>query len=259
MKIRVATCALAILFVASTVFAQEASKPDEDRQYFNSDQVAKSSKPESYADDVVLLSAPIPHPYVSVGPSLMGGGYAPLAYRAEAGIDLESTHAIFRALAAYDNGRKTDDGTQPNPKGHDRYLESAAYFRMKSGWFFGMGWRWSQLSTTNYTKSGTRPEFGGGYDLALRSCEGCRRDFSMRINADWVMAGTDWQNGSHGVNTTLTFPAPNERRHLFWKQTIGVYRFHQTVTEPANLSLVQFQRSQKSFNSVLDFGLVYRF
>jgi hypothetical protein len=72
----------------------------------------------------------------------MGGGYAPLAYRAETGIDLESTHVIVRALAAYDDGHKTNDGDQPNPKGHDRYLESTAYFRIRSVWFFGGGWRW---------------------------------------------------------------------------------------------------------------------
>ena len=259
-KLTVVAFALALFGADCRLFAQQtASSSDQEQQYFNSDHLAKPSKKASHDDDVQLLSSPIPHPYISFGPSLMGGGYAPLAYRAEAGIDLENTHAILRALGAYDNGHKTNDGGPPNPNGHDRYLEGAAYFRSKAGWFVGMGWRWSQLSTTNYTKSGTRPEIGGGYDLALRSCAECRRDFSMRINVDWVMAGTDWQNGSHGANTTLTFPAPNEKRHLFWKQTIGVYRYHQTVTDPSNLSLVQYQRSQKRFNSVLDFGLVYRF
>jgi hypothetical protein len=189
----------------------------------------------------------------------MPGGYASLAYRAEAGIDLESAHAIFRALGAYDDGHKTDDNDQPNPNGHDRYLESAAYFRASRGWFCGMGWRWSQLSTTNYTKGGTRPEFGGGYDWFRHSCDGCRRDFSMRINVDWITAGSDWQNGSHGPNVTLTFPAPSEKRHVFWRQSLGVYRFHESITEPTNLPLTLLQNSDKSFDSTADFGLIYRF
>jgi hypothetical protein len=229
------------------------------QQFVSSEQFAKPAKPDSTGDDVELLTQPIPHPYLSFGPSLMGGGYAPLAYRAEAGIDLESTHVIFRSLAAYDNGRKTNDGDQPNPNGHDRYLEGAAYYRARRGWFLGMGWSWSQLSTTNYSKGGTRPEFGGGYDWFLHSCDGCRRDFSMRIDADWVMAGTDWENGSHGPDVKLTFPAPSEKRHLFWRQTIGIYRFHETVTEPTNFSLTQSQRSQKYFDSDVNFGILYRF
>jgi hypothetical protein len=257
MKSLFATATAVLLLVSSIGFAHPQ---EQDRQYFNSDQLAKPTKTTSTCDDVEeLLSAPIPLPYIYFGPSVMGGGYAPLAYRAETGIDLESTHVIVRALAAYDDGHKTNDGDQPNPKGHDRYLESAAYFRMRSVWFFGGGWRWSQLSTTNYTKGGARPEFGGGYDWFLRPCDGCRRDFSMRIDADWVMSGTDWQNGSHGPSTTLTFPTPSEKRHLFWKQTIGIYRFHETVTEPNNLPLVHLQRSQKNFDSTVDFGMVYRF
>lgn len=67
--------------------------------------------------DPEVLTNPVPHPYIALGPALMSGGYAPLAYRAEVGIDLESTHAIIRALAAYDNGHKINDNDQPNPEG----------------------------------------------------------------------------------------------------------------------------------------------
>jgi hypothetical protein len=202
--------------------------------------------------DVELLTKPIPHPYISLGPSLMPGGYAPLAYRAEGGIDLESNHFMLHALGAYDNGHKTDDNDQPNPKGHDRYLEGGAYFRAKSGWFVGAGWRWSELSTTNYSKAGSRPEFGGGYDLRSR-------DFSMRMETDWITAGDDWQNGSHGPIITVTFPAPCEKRHFFWRQSVGVYSFHDTVTDRTNLSLTRLERSNKSMDSNLDGGLLFRF
>lgn len=86
---------------------------EQDPQYFSADRPSEPSKAETNRDDVELLTRPIPHPYVCIGPSLMAGGYAPLAYRAEAGIDLESTHTVVRALGAYDNGHKTDDGDQP--------------------------------------------------------------------------------------------------------------------------------------------------
>lgn len=210
-------------------------------------------------DDVELLTKPIPHPYVYLAPSLMGGGYAPLAYRAEAGVEIESTHAIFRALGAYDNGHKTNDNDQPNQKGHDRYVESAIYYRLTRKWFVGAGWRWNQLSTTNYTKGGSRPEFGGGYDLVTRPCDGCRRDFSMRISADWVMAGTDWQNGCHGPSTTMTIPAPNEKRHWFFVQRISVYRCYTSVTAPDDPVLTKWQRDHRSLTSYADIGVAYRF
>jgi hypothetical protein len=216
---------------------------------------------------VTLLTRPIPHPYLALAGALMGGGYAPLGYRAEGGIDMESTHAIVRALAAYDNGHKIDDNDQPNPNGHDRYLEGAAYYRLRgtllghslAGWFVGAGWRWNQLSTTNYTKGGTRPEFGGGYDLSLHPCDGCRRDFSMRINLDWVTAGTDWQNGLHGPEMQFSFPAPSEKRHWFFRERLGVYRFYTTVTDPHNLELTRWQRDHRSFTSDADFAVLYRF
>ncbi len=203
--------------------------------------------------DVQLITEPIPHPYISFGPSLMPSGYASLAYRAEGGIDVESRHFMLHALGAYDNGRKVNDNDQPNPNGHDRYLEGGAYFRASSHWFVGAGWRWDELSTTNYNKAGSRPEFGGGYDWFVPG------NFSMRIDAEWLTAGNDWQNGSHGPNVTVTFPAPSEKRHIFWRQSVGIYSFHETVTDPTNLALTQEQRSDKSIDATVEGGLILRF
>jgi hypothetical protein len=217
-----------------------------------------------YDREDLVSGRPIPVPVLTLGPSLMGGGYAVFAYRAEGGLNMEATHIVFHALAAYDNGHKVDDGDQPNPKGHDRYLEGAIYFRpARPGWtrmfYLGAGYRWSQLSTTNYTKGGSRPEFGGGYDWFLRSCSACRRDYSMRIEMNWLAAGSDWQNGSHGPETNLIWPSPREKRHWFYHEKIAVYRFHETITEPSNLPLTRQQLSHRSFNGFTDFGVTYRF
>jgi hypothetical protein len=218
-----------------------------------------------------LLTRLFPHPYLLFGPALGGGGYRPLALRVETGLNVESRHWVMKALAAYDNDRKTDDGTQPNPKGHDRYLDGGIYFRPSwlpsqlaflgtpDRWFFGGGYRWSQLSTTNYTKGGSRPQFGGGRDFVMRSCSLCRRDFSMRVAVDYFTAGTDWQNGSHGAEVTLTFPRPRENRHWFWREQIEIYRYHQSVTDPTNIALTREQLSNKGVDSASNFGIFYRF
>jgi hypothetical protein len=231
-----------------------------------SDQLSsiRESAGAHYAREEPVSGRPIPTPFLYLGPSVMGGGYAAWAYRLEGGLNMEATHVVFRALGAYDDGRKLDDDDQPNPRGHDRYLDAGLYFRpARPGWtrmlYFGGGYTWSQLSTTNYTKGGGRYQLGGGYDVLTRACDACRRDYSMRINVDWITAGDDWQNGSHGPNTTLTWPSPREKRHWFYRQELGIYRFHESVTEPTNLSLTQLQRSQKSTDCFADFGILYRF
>lgn len=202
----------------------------------------------------------LPHPYLLFGPALGGGGYRALALLFEGGIDLESHLWHMNASAAYDNDRKTDDGDQPNPKGHDRYLQGNINFRpFGRRWFFGAGYRWNQLSTTNYAKAGNRPQFGGGYDFVTRPCSSCRRDFSMRLGLTYFTAGDDWQNGSHGVEIEMMMPTPREKRHWFYRQRMLVYRFHETVTEVNDPALTEQQRADKGFDASADFGILYRF
>ncbi|MFZ0958435.1 MAG: hypothetical protein WAN60_18985 [Candidatus Sulfotelmatobacter sp.] len=209
---------------------------------------------------VELLTEPIPHPYFYLGPSSSaGGGFGSEAYRAEVGVDVETVHVVLDAMGAYEGVRKNDDNDQPNPNGRERYLESAAYYRVARGWSVGGGLRWNQLSTTNYSKSASRPEVGGEYDLIQRPCDGCRRDFSMRVNLDWVMAGTGGENGSQGAAITMTLPTPREKRHWFFRSSVIVDRFHTTITEPDNLALSREQRGQQHFAGFADSGLVYRF
>jgi hypothetical protein len=204
----------------------------------------------------------IPHPFVFAGPEGMGGGYAPFALLGGAGLRIDGTHFILDTSASYDNGHKTNDGTQPNPKGHDRGLAGSAYYRLASGWFLGAGARWSELSTTNYTKGAWRPTFGGGKDFFYNShcaSEKCGSDFSMRLSADYVLTGTDWQNGSQGPLITVYIPSPAAKGHLFWRESVGIYRFHDTVTNRSDAALTRLQMGNRSFNSFAEFTVMYRF
>jgi hypothetical protein len=206
----------------------------------------------------------IPLPFFYLGPSIMPDGYRPLALRAETGLSMDARHILWKALAAFDNDRKDNDGTGPNPKGHDRYLAGEAYFRPAiSGWsemfFLGAGYRWSQLSTSNYTKSGSRWQPGGGYDWFHRRCAECLRSISARFEVNWILAGKDWQNGSHGPTWDMTIPSPREKRHLFFRVSTALLRYHDTVTDPNNPSLVRAERSSRHFTSFGDEGILYRF
>jgi hypothetical protein len=208
-----------------------------------------------------------PRLYIDFGGSVMPGGYAALAGFGRVGFEVENRSLVADAFAAYDNGHKVNDNDQPNQKGHDRYLHGAVYWRLRElshpNWFLGVGYRWNQLSTTNYTKGGSRPEFGGGYDLYFdhqrsdRDCAMCW--MSARVIVNWVMAGTDWQNGSHGPEFTAIFPRPVEKRRFFLTADLGVYHSHTTVTEPENLGLTRQQLGQHFMIGTYSMGLMYRF
>jgi hypothetical protein len=202
-----------------------------------------------------------PRPFAYTGLGLMGGGYSPLAAEAGAGLRIDSQHFLASAEGTYDNGHKTNDNDQPNPNGHDRGLIGLADFRLSSGWFFGAGVRWSELLTSNYTKSAWRPTFGGGKDYFHRTCpvESCDADFSMRLSVDYILAGSDHTNALQGPLVSLYIPSPSVKRHIFFRETIGIYTFHQTVTEPSNLTLTRQQTGDKSVTSFGELTLMYRF
>jgi hypothetical protein len=244
MKSCAGALALVMLFVTSALFAQQIV----------------SEKPlteESNQQPTGLL----PRPFLYAGAGLMGGGYSPLAAEAGGGLRIDSQHFLASAEGWYDNGHKTDDSDQPNPSGHDRGLVGDAYFRFLSGWFAGAGVRWSQLSTTNYAKSGWRPTFGGGKDYFHKKCalENCSTDFSMRLGVDYVLPGTDHSNAVQGPLFSFYMPSPSVRGHIFFRETLGVYEFHESVTDPANLLLTRQQIGERSVTSFGEFTLMYRF
>src|SRR5277367_1022233 len=119
---------------------------------------------------LLWAQAPIPRPYAFAGGESMGGGFAPFAAVGGAGFHIESKRFLADANGWYDNGRKVDDNDQPNPKGHERGLVGAAYYRLPGTWWFGAGVRWSELSTTNYRKSSWEPTLGGSKDYFRNHC-----------------------------------------------------------------------------------------
>ena len=203
----------------------------------------------------------VPRPYAFVGPKQMGAGYAPFAFIGGAGARIDSRHFLLDSNAWYDNGRKTDDNDQPNPKGRDRGLEGSAYYRLSSEWSLGAGARWNELSTSNYHKSALHPTFGGSKDYFRSRCvgEGCVREFSARIGVDYVLAGTDWKNGSQGPLFTLYVPSPAVKAHIFYRETMGVYRVHDTVTDRSDPVLTLQQMSNHSWQAFAEFTAMYRF
>ena len=204
---------------------------------------------------------PIPRPFVSVSMDLpSGGGYQSIAPVGSAGIQINTAHFLFSGKASYESARKTNDNTQPNPKGRERAFGGSAYYRFSSQWFAGGGAGWGQLSTTNYSKQSWHPNFGGGKDLLTRDCqtEGCRHDFTARLSASYVLPGSDWQNGVHGINVTFGMPSPTARRHLFYEQGFSLSRFHDTLTDRTNVPMTREQLANRHFWADMSFSLIYR-
>lgn len=224
--------------------------------FLTSPLAAQSFLPSSFDNHNIL-----PRPYVYAGGEGMGGGYAPFALLGGAGIRVDSTHFLLDANANYDNAHKTNDNDQPNPKGHDRGLVGSMYFRLPSGWAFGGGARWSQLSTTNYTKSVWRPTFGGSRDFFVSQCrtEWCGGHFTMRFGADYVLPGSDHENGLQGALLSAYIPSPSLKGHWFFRENVGIYRYHDTVTNPTDPVLTREESSHHSFDSFLELTLMYRF
>jgi len=69
----------------------------------------------------------------------------------------------------------------------------------------------------------------------------------------YVLPGTDHLNAVQGPEIALWIPSPATKRHWFWRETIGIYQFHQTSL-PGNSGT-----QDKSITSSVDFTVMYRF
>jgi len=158
-----------------------------------------------------------PRPYTYAGLALSSGaGYSPAAGVVGSGLNIDTRHFLFLAEGSLQNARKLDSGT-----GMEYDLKARSFARAENGWFFGGGAQWSKLSTAAYAKQAWRPTFGGGKDVT-------RESFSFRAQALYVLPGTDHLNAVQGPEISLWLPSPAAKAHFFYRQTIGIYEFHQT-------------------------------
>lgn len=214
-----------------------------------------------------------PRPFIFGGVGLNGGGYAPLSGKIGGGLRIDQNHLIWSASAAYDNSHKSNDNTIGNANGHQRSLDSSIYYRFSNAWFAGGGASWSELSTTNYTKQGFHPSVGGGKDYFHKDCAGedCVTRWSMRLQVDYKLKGAEHvdaqgcsvpngqcTNDLQGPMVSFFLPSPAMAGHLYWRETVGVYTFHDTVTS-TDPALTALQKSHRSTTAFLDFTMMYRF
>jgi hypothetical protein len=193
-----------------------------------------------------------PRPYVEGAVSLMPGGYAPLAVEGGAGVEWNMTHLVIDSLIAYDNGHKTNDGTVNNRKGHDRYLRGFAAFKFGNN-YIGAGARWSELSTTNYTKENSwHPELGVGHDFSFMRAQALWMFNSQHQVVDYPNAPSCYaacSSNERGADLSFWFPSPASSHHIYFRINEVIYRFQ---NEPATTIVRQT-------TATADFSLIYRF
>jgi hypothetical protein len=183
-----------------------------------------------------------PHPYVYGGLALSNGAsYFPAAGIVGGGLNINSPHFIALAEGSFQNARKQDSGT-----GNELDLKARAFLRTAPGWYVGGGAQWSKLSTVLYDKQAWRPVFGGGKDLF-------RDNFSLRGQILYVLPGTDYQNALQGPEISLWIPSPASGSHFFYRQTLGIYEFHQT-SAPGNPGI-----DERYAAAFLQLSAMYRF
>ena len=183
-----------------------------------------------------------PHPYAFGGMALnRGNGYSPAGANAGAGLDGETSHVIATAEFSADDTHKEDSGT-----GHDLYFQTRAFYRTGQNWYVGAGAQWNNLITAPYSKESWRPAFGGGRDLL-------HTDFSMRAQVMYITPGSDHLNAVQGPEIAVWLPSPATQRHFFYRQTLGIYEFHQTSV-PGNPGT-----NVRSVAGVMNCTAMYRF
>jgi hypothetical protein len=185
--------------------------------------------------------AQYPHPYAYGGVTSSNAGYSIVAGDVGAGLDVSTKHITALAEIWADNSRK-----QRSSSGHDVGVKARAFYRMSNGWYFGGGAQWSQLVAPGYTKAQWRPTLGGGKDVI-------KEGFSSRLMLLYILPGTDHLNALQGPEFSMWLPSPATKSHLFCRETIGAYEFHQTSV-PGNSGI-----GERSMGAFVESTVMYRF
>lgn len=209
---------------------------------------------------VPLVFGQLPRPYVSAGFTLMPPGYAAVAAQGGAGIQWNRPYLVFDSYAGYDNGRKANDNTSGNNKGHDRYLRGfLAYKHGKN--YFGGGARWSELSTTNYSDFSWHPEAGVGRDWDFMRLQVAYLFPPSKPITRYPSGQTCYGcgSGSHGADISVWFPSPVNTHHLFARMETVLFRYHETATDPSNIQLTEQQVANKYLGNSFEVSLGWKF
>jgi hypothetical protein len=183
----------------------------------------------------------VPQLYLYGGLSLNGTGLSPVSGTAGAGLDLETNHMLAVAETWTNSAHKQDSGT-----GYEIGTQAQLFSRTARNWYFGAGARWSEVTTSIYSKQGWHPTFGGGKDFM-------RESFSARAQLMYVLPGTDHLNALQGPELSLRLPSPASPAHLFYREAIGIYEFNQ-ASVPGDSGI-----HTRSFTSSVQFTVLYRY
>lgn len=199
--------------------------------------LAQANSPE-------IASSWVPRPMLFGGLSLYGNGYQTVAGNVGGGLLLNHNKLIGDLEAFYANATKVNDGTGNNPKGHERFLRGRLFYPFSRALYAGGGVQWSETSTTNYTNKYWRPTVGVGGDHFGES-------WSCRWQGMYIFPGTDHLHALQGPEIQFWLPSPASNRHFFFRETLGIYEFHQTTTSSAP--------KQRDVAAFLDFDFGWRF
>lgn len=212
--------------------------------------------PRAHCQEVAIPSY-LPQPYVGFGASLMPAGYANLAFRGQGGVYEDYKHIVSDVFLAIDNGKKSNDGTLYNIKGHDDYANAFIAWRPKTDTYYGFGPRWSELISSNYTKGTNLFQSVSSGDFRVQAVIGHdwggtyrNKAWAIRTQVNYVfppfhenitypatstspeVVCSGCGNGVQGPEISLFFPSPSVSKHWTFAETFGIYEFHDTYTIP---------------------------
>lgn len=201
-------------------------------------------------------------PYVVGSFNLMPAGYASTAVGFGGGLEFNRPYIVVDSYAGYDTGKKADDGTPGNIKGHDRYLRGFAGYKHGQN-YFGVGARWSELSTTNYAKGGSlHPEIGVGRDwsdVARTQIAYMARPYHEVTSYPDGRVCHGCGSGSQGADISVWLPSPAAPGHFFARINLMLFQFHDSFTDPSNIPMTKAQAANKHLGDLTEVMVGWRF
>lgn len=143
--------------------------------------------------------------------NLNGGGFQNVSMSMSGGVGMEQRHLSWHFYGTYNAAKKTNDGTGSNPHGNIRSLGGELFYRTGSRWLLGGDYGYSQLRTTNYSKTGRGWDVGGGRDFAVS-------DQSMRLVVTYALPAGEYSQ--QGLTFHYMLPSPMNGGHVFFDERV---------------------------------------